>query len=284
MLSAQSPGGVSSSFQLWLKADTGVTNSSGVSNWVDQSPNALNGIQSNVNNRPAFLANDVNFNPSIDFQGSPIGVADPDFDYIDFGLESLNLTNKVSVYYVGNIDQSSPDHYVIGQKDGFNRWRYANGYMQVEKGGIFYGDILDNFTQEIDKNYIHGYVLDDTSGFHTKNGSPLPSETFPTGNWPTDLETWVGGTEATGVYSFDGQITEIIVYNETLNSTEQNLIESYLSVKYGITLDQTSERDYLASDATIIWDASSNSGYASDIFGIGRDDASGLSQKVSKSV
>ncbi len=283
-LSAQSPGGVNSSFQLWLKADTGVTNSTGVSNWIDQSPNSLTGVQSNANNRPTFIPNTINFHPSIDFQGTPTGSTDSDFDFINFGSVSLGLTNKVSVFYVGNIDQAGVDHYVIGQKNGFDKWRYANGYMQVIKGGTFKGDILDNFTQEVNRNYIHGYVLDDTSGYHTKNGTALPSESFPAGNWLTDEETWVGGTEIGGQYSYDGQISEIIVYNETLNSTEQNRIESYLALKYGISLDQTTATDYLASDGGILWDASVNVGYTTDIFGIGRDDASGLDQRVSKSI
>ena len=50
-------------------------------------------------------------------------------------------------------------------------------------------------------------------------------------------------------------------------------------IKYGIIISS----DYLASDATTLWDATANSTYHNDVAGIGRDDASGLNQKQSDS-
>ncbi len=74
------------------------------------------------------------------------------------------------------------------------------------------------------------------------------------------------------------------MYNSVFLSDERERIESYLAIKYGITLDQTSATDYLASDGAPIWNATDNNLYDSDIAGIGRDDASGLSQLKSKSI
>jgi len=61
-------------------------------------------------------------------------------------------------------------------------------------------------------------------------------------------------------------------------------IESYLAIKYGITLDQGTPTNYLASDASVIWDATANATYSNDIAGIGQDVLSALTQKQSKSV
>jgi gliding motility-associated-like protein len=57
-------------------------------------------------------------------------------------------------------------------------------------------------------------------------------------------------------------------------------------VKYGFTLNQAAanNNNYVASNATVTWDRVLNSVYANDITGIGRDDATALSQKQSKSV
>jgi hypothetical protein len=85
---------------------------------------------------------------------------------------------------------------------------------------------------------------------------------------------------------FTGYSPEIIAYTGKLSPVEFQRISSYLAIKYGVTLDQTSNLDYLASDASgaTIWDATCllqaiNNGIA----GIGRDDCSGLEQKQSKS-
>nr|WP_321222405.1 choice-of-anchor D domain-containing protein [uncultured Psychroserpens sp.] len=89
--------------------------------------------------------------------------------------------------------------------------------------------------------------------------------------------------------SFDGRIAEVITYNsrKTDNnlSQERNRIQSYLAIKYGITLGVNgTTQDYVNSDGNVIWDQSANVGYNYDIAGIGRDDISELNQKQSRSV
>jgi hypothetical protein len=66
----------------------------------------------------------------------------------------------------------------------------------------------------------------------------------------------------------------------TLSFAERQRVNSYLAIKYGVTLDTT----YKASDATSIWDDVANAGYANNIAGIGQDSCSGLNQKQSRSV
>jgi hypothetical protein len=77
----------------------------------------------------------------------------------------------------------------------------------------------------------------------------------------------------------------VIWYNGALTATEIQKVESYLALKYGVSLDQTSPRDYVASDGTTkMRDATLAGIYSKDIAGIGRDDASALNQKQSTSV
>jgi hypothetical protein len=89
--------------------------------------------------------------------------------------------------------------------------------------------------------------------------------------------------------SYDGRIAEVITYNsrktDATLTQERNRIQSYLAIKYGITLGVNgTSQDYVDSDGTVIWDQSANTGYNFDIAGIGRDDASELNQKQSRSV
>ncbi len=85
-----------------------------------------------------------------------------------------------------------------------------------------------------------------------------------------------------GGFWFSGQIGDLIVYDKTLTATEQQRVETYTGIKYGITLSQTVPTDYLATDASVIWNATTNVAYRHSITGIGRDDLEGLDQKQSR--
>jgi len=62
------------------------------------------------------------------------------------------------------------------------------------------------------------------------------------------------------------------------------MYESYLSIKYGLTLNQGTPQNYISSSGTILYDASGAlSSYTFNIAGIGRDDSSALNQKQSRS-
>jgi len=63
-------------------------------------------------------------------------------------------------------------------------------------------------------------------------------------------------------------LCEIIIFNNKLNKFENNIWESYLGLKYGITINN-GEYDYHNSEGKIIWKADSI--FKHDIIGIGKD-------------
>ncbi|MDR0792538.1 MAG: T9SS type A sorting domain-containing protein [Chitinophagaceae bacterium] len=100
-----------------------------------------------------------------------------------------------------------------------------------------------------------------------------------------------------------GRIPEVIVFNSQLSDADVQKINSYLAIKYGITLNTAGgdsgsvNRDgnpaneipteagyYLNSLGTAIWNTDDGDGYNYNIAGIARDDASFLYQKQSRSV
>ncbi|MEO8082555.1 MAG: FG-GAP-like repeat-containing protein, partial [Ardenticatenales bacterium] len=94
-----------------------------------------------------------------------------------------------------------------------------------------------------------------------------------------------------GVEVWKGKINESVVYDRLLSDTEMARVNSYFGIKWGMTIGQGDGRvgqdlgyDYLASDATVIWDSASGSAYGYNVAGIGRDDDSDLNQKQSRSV
>ncbi|WP_299254537.1 LamG-like jellyroll fold domain-containing protein [uncultured Lacinutrix sp.] len=89
--------------------------------------------------------------------------------------------------------------------------------------------------------------------------------------------------------SFNGRIAEVITYNSRKSDNnltqEHNRIQSYLAIKYGITLGVNGvSQDYVDSQGNVIWDQSANLGFNYDIAAIGRDDIAELNQKQSSSI
>jgi len=78
------------------------------------------------------------------------------------------------------------------------------------------------------------------------------------------------------------KIYEIIYFPKWLNNKIKRQIETYLSVKYGISLQ--TKIDYYDSSNKKIWDAKVNKEYSNRVFGIGKDTGTGLLQYESRNV
>src|SRR3546814_11544088 len=75
-----------------------------------------------------------------------------------------------------------------------------------------------------------------------------------------------------------GQVNEVIIFDIALTPDQMDRVESYLSIKYGTTY-ASGASDYVNSASAIVWNASDNSIYNQNIFGIGRDDNSGSEER-----
>lgn len=73
----------------------------------------------------------------------------------------------------------------------------------------------------------------------------------------------------------NGTIAEFILYERILNEEELTKTETYLALKYGISL----EKNYVSSSGHILWNYKNDNYYSHHITGIGRDDRSSLYQK-----
>jgi hypothetical protein len=92
---------------------------------------------------------------------------------------------------------------------------------------------------------------------------------------------------------FSGDIAEILLYNLPHTTTLRQQIESYLAIKWGITLSQVTPRNYVLNNGTsagtiTAWDATTGGAYKNDIMGLARSDSKSsggytLDQRKSKS-
>lgn len=81
---------------------------------------------------------------------------------------------------------------------------------------------------------------------------------------------------------FAGNFPEFISFPFELTYNQRNRVESYLALKYGITLIQNGSTNYRNSKNIVFWNKD-NAQFWNRIFGIGRDDISGLNQLQSES-
>jgi hypothetical protein len=95
--------------------------------------------------------------------------------------------------------------------------------------------------------------------------------------------------------NLNGRVAEIMTFAHRVpdddgirvdnSDNSRQKIETYLAIKYGITLGVAqAEKNYVNSAGDVIWDIATNAGFNYNIAGIGRDVASDLNQKQSKSV
>ncbi len=304
-----SPGGVEENLALWLKADDGSSTSvdgADVATWSDRSGDGNDATTGG--NLPNFAATSINFNPAINFDNGN-----------SESLEGAAGFHSVAYYMVVNPDNNLTSASTNEVMVGFDVPAGATN----EFGGLVFGNVTSAFSGEVITHAIGGsgtrwrrgisgttipqinsgqtYLF----GIRDNAASATTTDMFVDGLEQADLIEG-GGTFLTsanvdykvGNYTdgtisafavngfLDGQIAEIISYSVFPTDAEHNRIQSYLAVKYGITLDNSGGAeagDYTSAGTTTIWDASDYSTYHNDVAGIGRDDLSCLNQKQSKS-
>jgi cysteine-rich repeat protein len=282
------PGGVSSGLGLWLKANAGTsttTDGADVATWADSSPTKNDVSQALVARQPNYVANGMNFNPALDFAGGQALSNTTGNKTLPNETDPVTMlavsTNKTSGDWRGLINFSGPTNYP------FLAWYYNKPNLYIDGTG----SVHNLFDTDVDASTIPVAMCARTNNANPQNSrlgynglANQKSFTSADGQFPAssinNLLTIGAETDAAG-YPLNGLYPEAVVYNRDLSDAEMTRINSYLGIKYGITMSE----NYLAADGTTkIWDKAANNTYHNDVAGIGRDDASALVQKQSKSV
>jgi len=270
----QGPGDVIGNLMLWLKADTGtntITNQGSLTSWSDQSGQFSNATGTG---EAKYKENTLNNNPSIEF----FNTAKP--------IEGVMARNKGEGSTIFMVQKSSPlssvgiDAFGDFNNSSSNRQYFFESRYATTSGNTF--SILEN---QVSILTIDDPGTMDMSNIY-ENGLFLTTNTKSTNSSWSGVGAYQIGDDLTGGNEFTGEIAEVLYYDRELSSTERQKIESYLAIKYGITLDNSTggvSGDYIISDNTIIWDAEDNVNYHNNLFAIGRDDNSFLNQLKSKS-
>ena len=306
------PGNVISNLQLWMRADAGTTlTGTDVDAWEDQSPNQFSAASQGTADAQ-LITDGLNFNPTLRFSGT---------QFLNLGnqpeLDLQPLTDEMTIITVINTTSFGT---VVSKGDEFDRnYQVWSGFTDRALHHTL-GRATGDPTTSTRFGTLH--IRNEpkiTSGVVANTGSSLTrltpymngvvdvaatNEGISNGNIAADV--LIGARRASGNtgtgFLFRGDIAEVIIYDRDLTTTELEKVESYLAIKYGITLGANeafwdtptvstsptgyagTSKNYLDSNGTVIWNGTTNAGYGFNVFGIGRDDNSGLIQTQSNSV
>lgn len=314
------PGGITAALQLWLRADlvngtSSVADNTNVSSWQTQAMGSNASVYTS-GQEPKFKNNptdNVNFNAVVDFKN----VSTEASSSYNYGLAGQQ-------YLVGNSGYYTQDQFIVvipnvTVNNSFGSMDIlcsdADTSTQENDGtGIGFGAYSQRFNNEVlsyaygtSSGLGNGYGVAETSTtktytnvgiINTRNNAGATAQelfyngvsvvnTTSTGTF-TNLSNgkyWIGRSEGWKA-TLDGRVAEIITFSSRKNDASERIrIESYLAIKYGITMGVNgTSQNYTNSDGTVIWNATSNAGFNWNIAGIGRDDLSKLNQKQSRSV
>lgn len=312
--SGYGPGNVSSNLQLWLRADEDVNlTGTDVNSWTDQSSNGFVGASEGTSDAE-YVIDGLNFNPILRFTDNQF------YNYgapaaLDINPHTETMTIITMVVTGGNTTGT-----VIAKGDSGGTRNYQVWFGTTDR--VLHHTLgRQGSNQAVQWGTI--YALNEpkiTTGIVANTGNPL-TRLSPYVNGvldPADRNdgTYTGGSSTMDVlvgarrdsgntgsgYRFDGDIAEIIIYDRDITASERAQIESYLAIKYGVTLGSNdaywdtpsntsspfgyggTSNDYIASDGSTLWNGAANAGFGYNVFGIARDDDSNLLQTKSKSV
>ncbi len=292
LLAQTYPGGVSANMTVWMRADSDTSWSQ--ASWKNDAPtssrvfNTLplsgSGAGPSVYATPAHF----NFNPAIQFSGSsayssgytyPVSTFYSSDNIVNAQVTYFGVSNSGDFDMVSEITSSSTSSPCNANRcnTGFryNRNEFGNAtlsisHTKVGSAAIRGGRRASNTTTGI-VSYVNGAsVTGDGSLFANSGASNFR---FSIGEFPG--------------YYFSDAIPEVLWYKSSLTAVDIHKVESYLALKYGVTLRTSGDasKDYIASDGSVVWNATTGGSFRHNVFGLGRDDNSAnFHQRISHSV
>jgi len=283
------PGGITNP-SFWVEGSAGTsstTDGASISTWSDQSGNGRDASQSTTANQPTFRNNstdNINFNPTVNFNANSQTASSASFMPIPSNGVLSTGNNPYEVYAVlkpGTGNASTPGKFLFAGTtiNGFNAFDVRNGSV--------YMDTWDLNDLQVSNAWSANNPSMVTFDFNSvQRNLILYGLTFASlvGNnrYSPDLNDALGCQYVASPHLefYDGGIGEIITYaNTSHDQLTRNKVETYLGIKYGMTL----LHDYVDSYGDTVWKRAKNTSYDLNIIGLGLDNNASLNQKQSKS-
>jgi len=211
---------------LWLDAGKGITATSGVSKWEDQSGSGNHAVQATASYQPTYVEGELNDNPVVRFPGGE-----------KYLRHSPILTDSYTAFYVLKLTESGDNlvyYYHAGSVNTGDLGFFAETKNKEEGWGSA-GNVDTSVTVRTSEFYPT--PLD--WRIHTHQPEALYKDGVEV-VYGRDDNVYAGGLTDIGSRSdhltlfFVGDIAEILVYDRILTVHEREMVETYLKVKYDL--------------------------------------------------
>ncbi|QNN24157.1 LamG domain-containing protein [Planctomycetales bacterium ZRK34] len=234
---------ITSDLLLHLDAGAGVTTGGGgeVATWADQATTVGGANDATApGNGPTLVASGINGLPTLNFSAASS-------QYLQVGANSAFDSDEITWFIVGESNAPGSTQIIL-------RSAYASGAAAGS------GSLWGTFTQS---NVFKSHARDASAGFKSSDVAATTDPSIISAQWAADdtvsamvttptstavgsaatavtatptghVHTRIGTNSGSAASYFDGNISEILVYNTTLSAVDRNEVQGYLNVKYGM--------------------------------------------------
>lgn len=291
VLTPENPGGIPGDGPIiWLDASVGTTISDEgqVSAWTSQASDGGDCAQSSPESQPSLTQAGLNYRPVVSFDGAndrlltadAHGAITTDYHFFLVMEKADERKYQTLMAYQKNDWGLLHSYGEGGGSNSYTVYSHNPAYWRWNRDG---NHGINSRAQLLTAAYSKtgGGISYFADGIPKGSHSIAPTlNHLPAGSRLVLGCRGVNGSTSNFDSHYEGNIAEVIVYNSNITETDRQKIQSYLAIKYGISLSH----DYLASDGTIVWDYSAMSTYNYAICGIGKDLEGNLYQRQSISV
>jgi hypothetical protein len=273
------PGNVSNGLAVWTKAAMSLGTSTDKHTLINAVPRG-GAAEKQTGAAISLVAGGLNFNPVLifngtgGFQGQFPDVADSVYrgtavsSFGIFNIATQSVSGSRILSFAGN---STLDNNVVTSFIPFTKNTAGNAIVSQR-----------NITTLGTADLSAGKWLMMTSKFNTnlhtvsQNGALSNSATYNATAF--NLKRYAVGSSVTSLVGYTtGSIAELVHYNRALSTLEEQQVNTYLAIKYGVTLNH----NYISTTGQVVYDMSG--AYNRQIAGIGSEQTEGLLQKQSRS-
>jgi hypothetical protein len=224
--------------------------------WIDASDSSKytlsNGTISTVTDKSAnarVFTGGSGFTPANTFNGTYPTFTNSSKHSILGKNTSIPITTPVTAFYVINLQPNGEQYYVLHDGAGNGRLLY---YTTYSGGGIFAGGIMWSGNTQITGpltintgSHVISASYNGSSSVGYKNGTSYVTGTIDNIN-TTGLS--IGGWVSIG--GWIGEISEIIMFNRLLSTSDRQTVEGYLAWKWGLQSTLPASHPYTGANPT----------------------------------
>ncbi|MEL7532553.1 MAG: lamin tail domain-containing protein, partial [Bacteroidota bacterium] len=236
------PGGLKCNLSAWLQADSGlVYDNSEISLWLDQGLAGNHASSSLSGKRPVLSADSLNGHQMLSFDGAD------DWLRINGLADELSANASIFAVFIPRADNDD-GYYLSSHNGGSNRVKYGHR----PNGELIYDDdspslstdiwldipLMVSLSQQTSAatvdGWVNGKLESDWTGFSTASADrvSIGQEFDGSGNDNQTSNHW------------KGELAELIVFDTLLWTEGRQRIETYLAIKYGLSIPTNSHLYY----------------------------------------